>query len=78
MRRFSTNYGGFQQRFRDAALEADPDAPRREAHTLKGVAATLGAARLEAVARALESACKEGDDGIQLGNRCLRQGRGQA
>ncbi len=54
---FRANQHDFAARFRDAAQAADASAQARVAHTLKGVAATLGAAALAAAAEALERAC---------------------
>jgi len=42
--------------YREAVATGDADAGRRTAHTLKGLAANFGAARLEAAARAAEAA----------------------
>jgi HPt (histidine-containing phosphotransfer) domain-containing protein len=44
-----------------AIAAADHDVARRLAHTLKGMAATVGAERLRLCALALEQACKAGD-----------------
>jgi HPt (histidine-containing phosphotransfer) domain-containing protein len=45
--------------FREARTGPDDDAPMRLAHTLKGVAASMGAVDVAAAAEALEKACKD-------------------
>lgn len=45
------------EEYREALRREDLPAARRAAHTLKGLAANFGAARLESVSRAAESAC---------------------
>lgn len=45
------------EEYREALHREDLPAARRAAHTLKGLAANFGAARLESVARAAEAAC---------------------
>ena len=60
--RFRDQFGDFAARFRDAEAEPDPEAPTRAAHTLKGVAANIGARPVQEAARTLELACKAGED----------------
>ncbi|WP_006788445.1 response regulator [Thiorhodospira sibirica] len=45
-----------------ASLEQDPEAATRCAHTLKGVAANIGAEGVREAAAALEAACRDGAD----------------
>ncbi|MEN8177659.1 MAG: PAS domain S-box protein [Pseudomonadota bacterium] len=54
----------FEQQFRTAQTENDPDAAMRVAHTLKGVAANLGVLGVQDAAYALEKACKEDEKAI--------------
>jgi CheY-like chemotaxis protein len=56
-------YGEFEARFRDAQTDADPEAAMRLAHSLKGVAANLGAKAVQRAAHELEKACQN-DEGI--------------
>ena len=56
---------GFPDRFEKALNSDDWDGALREAHSLKGVAANLGAEALRAKALALEVACKDRVDDIQ-------------
>jgi len=52
---------GFAVQFRAAQADADPAAPMRLAHTLKGTAGNIGAAALQAAAGELELACERGE-----------------
>jgi CheY-like chemotaxis protein len=58
--KFLSGQGTFEQMFRDAQQSDDVDAPTRVAHTLKGTAGNIGAKGVQAVAAALEKACKDG------------------
>jgi CheY-like chemotaxis protein len=60
LQRFRQDYLGFADRFLKALDDADPQAALRCAHTLKGVAANLGALRVQSCATALEHACATG------------------
>lgn len=51
------------------AVEADPAALAREAHTLKSTAATFGASRLSAAGLGLERACHSHDEAAIAGMR---------
>jgi len=53
-------------RIRDAVAAEDREALQREAHSLVSSAATFGAMRLSAQARAIEVACRQGRDGEAL------------
>ncbi|MBF0265253.1 MAG: response regulator [Gammaproteobacteria bacterium] len=55
----------FEQRFRAALLDNDPDASTREAHSLKSLTATLGMTVTQQLALELEMACKESKDNIE-------------
>ncbi len=57
---FRDNHGDFQQQFRVAQADPDLKAATREAHSLKGVAANIGAMGVRKAAYSLENACKEG------------------
>jgi polar amino acid transport system substrate-binding protein len=61
LRRFAETQADFASDFRTAlaARAQDPDAPTRCAHTLKGVAANIGAEQVREAAAALEAACQE-------------------
>jgi CheY-like chemotaxis protein len=65
--KFLESYTGFGQAFSEALLGADETAPERLAHTLKGVAANIGAMELSSEAAQLENACRGQvpDDEIQ-------------
>jgi polar amino acid transport system substrate-binding protein len=52
---------GFLQQFRRAQASEDKDAATRCAHTLKGVAANIGARDVSSAAAELESACRKGE-----------------
>jgi polar amino acid transport system substrate-binding protein len=60
LQRFRTSQAGFAQEFTAALTSADPQAATRCAHTLKGVAANIGATAVHAAAEALEAACHTG------------------
>jgi len=68
LRRFADTQSQFASHFA-AALAAkakDPDAPTRCAHSLKGVAANIGAEGVREAAAALEHACKQDQDAALL------------
>lgn len=56
--RFRTNQGGAIDAIRQALASNDRSTAERHAHTLKGVAGTIGAKNLESEAKSLESAIK--------------------
>jgi len=60
--KFRDSQADFEEQFRAAQRDDDPLAATRCAHTLKGVAANIGAQSLQNVAMELESACKEKAD----------------
>jgi two-component system, sensor histidine kinase and response regulator len=57
--RFRASEAGFADAFRLARQGADPSAPTRIAHTLKGTAGNIGAKDVQATAAALEQACTD-------------------
>ena len=59
------NYRDFEHQFRAAQQDQDPEAATRLAHSLKGVAGSIGAPGVQQAALALEMACKEGDDEME-------------
>ena len=69
LRRFRASQGDFAAQFRAAQQDADPQAPTRCAHTLKGVAASIGAKTVAASAQRLETACDEGASPAQISAR---------
>ena len=56
---FGASYRSFGPDFEQASRGKDQGAPRRLAHTLKGVAASIGAERTATAALALEEACSQ-------------------
>ncbi|MCX7177471.1 MAG: ATP-binding protein, partial [Proteobacteria bacterium] len=58
LRQFAGNHGGDTQKLRGELAEGQADAARQRLHALKGVAATLGATRLQAAAETLERALR--------------------
>jgi PAS domain S-box-containing protein len=58
--KFRDSQGNFAELFAAARLDADPVAPTRCAHTLKGTAGNVGAKGVQAAAAELEHACQEG------------------
>jgi HPt (histidine-containing phosphotransfer) domain-containing protein len=58
--KFRDSQGQFAELFAAARLDADPVAPTRCAHTLKGTAGNIGAKGVQAAAAELEHACQEG------------------
>ncbi len=61
LHRFHDNYRDFMRDFAGARGSDDPQAAVRLAHTLKGVAGTIGAHGVQDAALALEQACAGGD-----------------
>jgi two-component system sensor histidine kinase/response regulator len=57
--KFRDSQGDFDTQFRSAQQDADPEAATRCAHTLKGVAGSIGAEAVQETASALEAACIE-------------------
>jgi polar amino acid transport system substrate-binding protein len=55
--KFRDTYSDFENTFIQAQAETDPAASRRCAHTLNGVAGTLGARGIQQMAAKLEAAC---------------------
>jgi len=60
LQRFAMDHGDDAGRLAEALQSDDPDTAQRLAHTLKGVAGTLGARRLEAAAGTVELALRDG------------------
>ncbi len=60
LRKFHDGQRSFGEQFRAARAGADPSAPARAAHTLRGIAGNLGARGVQAAAAELERACLEG------------------
>jgi len=58
--KFRESQAGFEAAFHQSQSDDDPDAATRTAHTLKGLAANIGAKVIQEAAYSLESACKEG------------------
>ena len=62
--RFAEQQRDFEQQFRQAQNE-EQDTAIRLAHTLKGVAANLGATRVQQAAASLEESCKAADGNLE-------------
>jgi len=58
--KFRDGWKDFADRFRAAQGDTDASAAMRAAHTLRGAAGTIGAKGVQAAARELENACREG------------------
>jgi polar amino acid transport system substrate-binding protein len=56
----------FASRFRAHERAGESEAMLRMAHTLKGVAGSIGALEVQEAAKVLESACREGADGERI------------
>lgn len=63
--KFRDSQINFEQTFRAAQTDPDPDAAKRAAHTLKGMAATMHMAGVQKAAFALEMACKNDEPNIE-------------
>jgi signal transduction histidine kinase/CheY-like chemotaxis protein len=61
LRQVRDRYRDFERQFTAALSDDDPEAATRLAHSLKGVAANIGATDLGRAAEALEKACLAGD-----------------
>jgi len=59
LKKFYESQSDFAEQFKASLVDDDTSAPERTAHTLKGVAANLGAKGVQAKAGDLEKACKE-------------------
>jgi PAS domain S-box-containing protein len=68
--KFYTSYRELYSSFRGAQIDKDSAAATRLAHTLKGVAGSIGAKGVESAAQALESACSQGADDSTV-DQCL-------
>jgi len=64
--RFRDQYRGFSREFSAARHSPDPSEATRYAHTLKGIAATLGATSIRAGAAELEAACRDGAESQRI------------
>ena len=64
--KFRESYSDFETAFASARADDDAAAPERLAHTLKGVAANIGALPLSEVAAQLESACRDGEPETEI------------
>jgi signal transduction histidine kinase/DNA-binding response OmpR family regulator len=61
LQRFHDSEGDFAIRFRAAMENGDSESAVRQAHTLKGVAATIGAHELQSAAATLEQSAADGE-----------------
>jgi len=62
---FYDKHKGFEQRFKQELLE-DKELAILDAHSIKGLAATLGMVKLTALAAKLEADCKSQSDSIEV------------
>jgi signal transduction histidine kinase/DNA-binding response OmpR family regulator/HPt (histidine-containing phosphotransfer) domain-containing protein len=69
LRKFGQSQGDFAVEFDNACQDADESAALRCAHTLKGVAANIGATGLSEAAGLLEAACKNGSPEAEVAQR---------
>ena len=67
--KFNASQQGFDGQFRSARTQADPAAPARLAHTLRGTAGNIGATALAQAAGALEQACLQATSEPDLAER---------
>ncbi len=70
LKRFSESFGNFSDKARTALAERDTEALSMLAHSLKGVAGTIGAQGLALQAKELERAVKEAD--WNMAGRCAQ------
>ena len=63
---FRDTQGDFADNFRAARESSDPETAVRCAHTLKGVAANIGATRIQEAAAGLEAGCKASAENTQV------------
>ena len=59
--KFRVNHGNFAGSFRQALAAGDRSTAERQAHTLRGIAGTLGAETLQDLAASLESCIRKGE-----------------
>ncbi|MRW94826.1 response regulator [Duganella sp. FT80W] len=64
--KFSDSQANFADTFGAALVDPDATAATRAAHTLKGMAGTIGAAAVQASAQSLENACAQGEPSVKL------------
>jgi len=69
--RFRDRYADYAKEFAAARLSKDAEAATRSAHTLKGIAANIGARRIQNAADQLEHACGEGQSDYEI-DVCLK------
>ena len=75
LQRFDDSQAGFVGKFEALLAIDDRDSMERAAHTLKGVAANIGAGPVREAAAALETACREGLEGEALRLKLLAVGQ---
>ena len=71
LKEFYNEYKDISEMIKNAQQKGDSDFIRRTAHTVKGLAANIGADALKSAAEALEVKCKKGDDVID--SSCIEE-----
>lgn len=66
LRKFAEDHRDDMVKLREQYQSGDLDTARRTAHTLKGLAATLGALSIQARAATLEAALRDGESGSEI------------
>ncbi|MDO9227739.1 MAG: PhnD/SsuA/transferrin family substrate-binding protein [Pseudomonadota bacterium] len=66
LRKFAEDHRDDMQKLREQYQSGDLETARRTAHTLKGLAATLGALSVQARAATLEAALRDGESGSEI------------
>ncbi len=69
---FCEDQRNFAQQFKEAQQGDDPTAPTRLAHTLKGIAATIGATELQRKAFQLETLCSQSAPEEEIASQLLK------
>jgi HPt (histidine-containing phosphotransfer) domain-containing protein len=75
LRKFAASQQDALERVQQALTDADPATAERHAHTLKGLAGSLGAAPLQQAADALETALRQHADAAQVSAAIVQTGQ---
>ncbi|MBP1760575.1 MAG: domain S-box [Firmicutes bacterium] len=71
LKKFEMNYSNFTETIEESIMSGDTQTLERQLHTLKGVAANLGANEIHSIAQGIESKVKSGKDILQPGEMKL-------